>query len=86
MRRIAMACLVLAATGCEIPPEAADQATCATICACFESLPAKRDQCELQCMQQLAPVSEACEVCVADHADRCETLVSDCNACGGGTP
>ncbi|HVK83213.1 MAG TPA: hypothetical protein VM513_03850 [Kofleriaceae bacterium] len=89
MRRIARGLLIagLFAAGCDVPQEASDQATCTTLCQCLVSLPSARAECEAGCLANLAPVPEVCELCVLDHADRCESMITDCSAaCQSTTP
>jgi hypothetical protein len=82
MQRIARGLLIagLFAAGCDLPPEAGDQATCASLCQCLVSLPSALEECEASCRANLAPVPEVCELCVLDHADRCESMLTDCSA------
>ena len=55
---------------------------CAPFCECIEiPLPSAQRSCNSSCRLafQRTPLSEDCTLCVIDHADRCTTLIEDCN-------
>jgi len=81
MRRLAIVVLAtLAACTQSIAEDAFS--VCRPLCRCTESpLPAEQQSCTAGCMTQFArgPLGEPCIACVVEHADRCTTLLEDCN-------
>ena len=63
---------------------------CEPLCQCAQvPLPGVQRDCTTACITQFerSPLSEACTACIADHADRCTTLLEDCNSfCLQATP
>lgn len=84
MHRLAIglaACVWLVA--CTTSP--ADNAArfCQPACQCFEApLPSLQRDCNAACVEEFVrdPLPELCVACVEEHADRCATLVDDCDA------
>ncbi len=78
-------CVLVGVAACNASPQERSAAACSTICRCLESpLPGAQDRCTSQCESQIS-VSEDCATCIAEHADRCAAIESDCqNVCNQG--
>jgi hypothetical protein len=73
--------IVLALAGCTAT--VADQAlgVCQALCHCSDTpLPGEQRACISVCSAQfeMNPLGDACAACVVEHAQRCTTLLSDC--------
>jgi len=81
MHRLAIGFLALLAACTQT---VADEAVsvCEPLCRCAEvPLPAVQTECTTGCIAQFerTPFGAACSACVVAHANRCTTLITDCD-------
>ncbi|HEX7843216.1 MAG TPA: hypothetical protein VF469_37350 [Kofleriaceae bacterium] len=90
MHRLAIAAWTLLLVACT--QTVADDAVraCEPLCQCADApLPGVQRDCNTTCVMQFerTPLPESCTACIASHADRCTTLISDCSPfCAQVTP
>ena len=81
MHRLAIGLMALLAACTQTVADEAISA-CAPLCRCTDvPLPAEQRTCTATCTKQFEqnPPSDACVTCVVEHANRCTTLMDDCN-------
>lgn len=81
MHRLAIGFLALLAACTQT---VADEAisVCEPLCRCADvPLPAEQRECTATCIAQFerTPLGAACAACVVEHANRCTTLITDCD-------
>jgi len=81
-------CLVLALAGCDRSQEAVDTQSCSLLCQCFaDPTDEAQAECVGGCLSDLAPVDQACQLCISENADRCAALEGRClEPCVGPQP
>ena len=81
MHRFAIGLLAVLAACTETPADKAIT-VCEPLCRCVEALPAAQHECTASCITQFErdPLPQACVACVIEHADRCTTLLDDCDS------
>src|SRR5262245_41155672 len=80
----------IALGACDPSPEAQAQLLCTTLFECLATpLPGTQRDCVQECLSDddITNVPQVCAECVFTHADRCASLLNDCNSvCGGPEP
>jgi hypothetical protein len=74
--------LAISVAACDAPPDAEARLLCTTVCRCIEApLPSIQDQCVEQCVRSgdIDNASQVCSECIFTHADRCGSLIADCD-------
>lgn len=80
MHRLAIAWLLLLVACTQTVADDAVRA-CEPLCQCAAPLPGARRDCTTTCITQFerSPLPEPCTACIAEHLDRCTTLIADCD-------
>jgi hypothetical protein len=80
MRGTAWVCSLFAVclAGCDVPQETIDDFDCTDLCRCISTLPSSQARCKAACLAQFAPISTACDSCIARNASTCSAMESEC--------